>query len=441
MTSQNDIHALYLIHLLSCALCGQTPRPLPEGESFEAVFTLACSNSIASTCACAVQLVPNTDEEERKRWQIEEDRNLMRHAVFDMQREAVFAAMDKAELAYLPLKGIVVSREYPRPEMRWMCDNDILFGHVDANGTPQSATESDARKLQKIMEAYGFKTARFKRCHHDSYEKAPFISMEMHRYLVSAKLPCAAYYENPWQRACASSDSANKSDSDSSDGSSANKGSSNDGSNDNTRSMAFAFSHEDSYLFHIAHTHKHFAHAGCGVRCLADEWVLMQAWGPSMDREYLDAELQKLDMVEFEATLRHLAQACIGDDVCGRALAGDTNAIEAADAEMLAYMLNSGTYGTVNNRVKNQMAREANEHGEKFMRARYLLKRAFPGFKHLKQCYPILERAPWLAPGACVFRLITKSFTRSKYVAAELSAVAKEGTSSKTSPDNDVDTI
>ncbi len=424
--------SLYLMHLLSCALRAQVPSELPGDASWDGVFKLATSNSVATTCAFAVAMASGADAEERKRWQAEVDRNLMRHVVFDMERETLFAAMDEAGLAHLPLKGVVTSREYPHPEMRWMCDNDILFGHVDgvagdaacvgdneatgdgeghgadhaaavasaqaAGPNVATATDEDARGLRSIMEAAGFKTAHFGAGNHDAYEKAPFLNFEMHRGLMNPEVSWWRYYENPWRRARKDADAPG---------------------------LSYVFGHEDAYLFHVAHMFKHFSNSGCGVRGIADEWVLLQAWGPSMDRNYLDGELAKLGMLEFERALARTAASVIGKDACGRALAGDTDALDADDTAMLAYMLGSGTYGTVANNVAIKLAQQAGEHGQRGLRARYLLSRAFPPLEKLRQYYTVLNRAPWLLPGVYAYRFLVKPFTRTKRLRAELGAVAK----------------
>ena len=47
--------------------------------------------------------------------------------LFDMEREKLCAWMDREQIWYLPLKGIVLKDFYPSVGMRQMSDNDILF--------------------------------------------------------------------------------------------------------------------------------------------------------------------------------------------------------------------------------------------------------------------------------------------------------------------------
>lgn len=398
MDSKLSTDSLYLLHLVSCALRDATPSALPQDTSWDVVFRLAERNSVTTTCAFAVAKVPGTTDKERSRWQSKVDSNLMRHAIFDMERERIYEKMDAAGLAHASLKGILTSQAYPRPEMRWMCDNDFLFGKPQPDGTVKAASDEDARELRRIMEHLGYKTEAFGTGNHDSYQKPPFLNIEPHRRLASPEVDWWQYYANPWAHARKTS---------------------------NGMETQREFPLEDAYLFHIAHMFKHYSSSGHGVRGLADEWVLMNARGPKMDRDYLNTELDKLGMRSFECDLCRVSESIIGKDACGQALAGNATAITQRDGQMLAYMLGSGTYGTLSNNVNNKLAKEAAENGRKGSRARYLLHRAFPPLSHLAQGYPVLKRAPWLLLGVYAYRLVVKPFTRLSRLRTELMTVAK----------------
>ncbi len=398
MNCKLNTNALYLLHLISCALRDTTPSALPQDASLDVVFQLAERNSVTTTCAFAVAKIPGTTDKERSRWQSKVDSNLMRHAIFDMERERIYEEMDAAGLAHASLKGILTSQAYPRPEMRWMCDNDFLFGKPQPNGTVKVATDEDARELRRIMEHLGYKTEAYGTGNHDSYQKPPFLNIEPHRQLANPEVDWWQYYSNPWEHIHRTPDGTKT-----------------------QRRLPL----EDAYLFHIAHMFKHYSSSGHGVRGLADEWVLINVWGPKMDRGYLDNELVKLGMHDFERNLRRVSESIIGSDACGKVLAGSTAAITQQDGQMLAYMLGSGTYGTISNNVNNKIAKEAAENGRKGSRARYLLHRAFPPLSHLAQGYPVLKRASWLLPEVYAYRLVIKPFTRFSRLRAELATVAR----------------
>lgn len=406
MTQQPEVarlsaDALYVTHLLSCALTGAAPLPLPEGASWEGAFRLASANSVTTTCAFAVSCVPGVASEEAGRWKAQVDANLMRLALFGVEREAIFQKMDEAALARLPLKGLVVGCEYPRPEMRWMCDNDILCGRVEPllrGGYVAVDADEAALELRRIMEGLGYEAEGFEAGNCDNYLKPPIFNMEMHRQLAVPEVDWWKYYQNSWLRARPARES----------------------------SLDFEFSREDTYVYHIAHMSKHFEASGHGIRGIADQWVLMQAWDSQMDRAYVEAQLRELGMADFEQSLRALAVAVVGKDACGRVLAGETGALPDGLGQMLAYMLESGTYGTLQNQVTNRLRQEAELDSGRGPRMRYMLHRVFPPLKKLQLSYPVLKRHPWLLPAVYAYRIVVKPFVNGRRLRAEL-RVLKDG--------------
>lgn len=396
MSAQLDANSLYLMHLMSCALRGQAPQPLPADATWDAVYNLALGNSVTTTCAFAAAKAPGIDAAEAKRWRDEIYKNAVRHSVFADEREAIFAQMDAAGLAHLPVKGIVTAKAYPHPEMRWMCDNDFLFGRDLGNGTVCVANENDRFELRRIMESHGYEPESFDELYHDAYQKAPFLNFEPHLRLSYSEDAWDGYYADSWTRARRAA---------------------------GEKGLAYEFSREDAYLYHVAHMYKHFESSGHGVRGVADEWALLNAWRETMDRPYLDAELAKLGMVDFEADLRSVADAVVDQDACGRVLAGDPEALAPKDAYTIAYMLSSGTYGTLQNQARNWVRDDAAEHGESLARVRYLLHRLFPPTESLLPYYPVLKRAPWLLPAIHLYRLTLRPIQKRAKLRTELSAV------------------
>ena len=396
MTDQLSADALYLMHLMSCALRGEAPRPLPAGATWDGVYGLALANSVTTTCAFAAAKAPGIGAAEAKRWRDEVYKNAVRHEAFAAERAAIFAAMDAAGLAHLPVKGVVTAQAYPHPEMRWMCDNDFLFGRALPDGTVRVADEKDRTELFRIMEARGYEPETFNELYHDAYQKEPFLNFEPHLRLSYSEDAWGGYYADSWCRARRA---------------------------DGAKGLAYEFSREDAYIYHVAHMYKHFESSGHGVRGVADEWALLNAWQETMDRPYLDAELAELGMVDFESVLKSAAAAAIDEDACGRVLAGEPEALAQKDAYTIAYMLSSGTYGTLQNQARNWLRDDAAKHGKKAAQIRYLLHRLFPPTKALLPYYPVLKRAPWLLPVVHLYRLTIRPVQKRAKLRTELSAV------------------
>ena len=116
------------------------------------------------------------------------------------------------------------------------------------------------------------------------------FNFEMHRGLMDdmdEDIPAfCAYYENPWLRA----------------------------RQDGNEPLRFLFSPADEYLYFLAHAYKHFSRAGCGVRFIADEWVLLGHYGDELSGSYLEGELEKLGLAKFDRLVRDMAQAVFGGE-------------------------------------------------------------------------------------------------------------------------------
>ena len=87
------------------------------------------------------------------------------------------------------------------------------------------------------------------------------------------------------------------------------------------------------------------------------------------------------------------------------------------DKKMLDYVLSYGTYGTMNNYIRNQI--------EKRGRIGYLLSRTFPPLRSMKMLYPVLERMPFLLPLCWVLRLAEAVIRKPRKVIYQLTAAFK----------------
>jgi hypothetical protein len=161
------------------------------------------------------------------------------------------------------------------------------------------------------------------------------------------------------------------------------------------------FSPEGFYLYLVAHERKHYLLGGTGLRSLLDVYVYLKA--EELDMRYVGAEVKKLGIGNFEEGNRLLATRLFGD-----------GALTDADEGIFSYMVDSGTFGTLEHDVDNKIAR----HG----RAGYLVRSAFPPLQIMKQRYPILGKVPVLLPVCWVARLASAVVTKPGRVAYGLRA-------------------
>lgn len=371
----------YLAHLIDCGLHGAPAQPIPAGVTWQQVHALAEYNSVGGMAWFGAKTRDDIPDDLRKRWESEAQMTLFRRVRFDAEREQVFASLAREGLSYLPMKGTLLANYYPRPEMRSMADNDFLYGFVEpaedggfricgATDAEREATvERGIRTIEHVMHGLGYTTKSLRAGNHESFEKAPIFNFEPHRRLMSPSSPMAVYYENPWSRAI----------------------------QDENDPHMFRFSDEDEYVYVMAHAFKHFDAAGCGIRFVVDTRVFLDTKGMGMNWDYVFAELQKAGLFDFEARVRALADAGFGG-------ACSTNPLPLEQAELLRYLLGSGTYGNSVRMVANRLDKQKAQHeGDLGAAKRGYLRERLTNDEALGYLFP---RASKIAPLRPVLQLV-----------------------------------
>ena len=201
--------AKYLMYLLKSALHQSKIRKEPSKCTWEQVWELAQKNNVEATVSEVVaQYEGNIPSELRKKWRKAGKEILYRQICFEMERENILQGLAEKGIAWLPLKGINLVQYYPRPGMRWMCDNDILCGYIEENetggykicGEDEKAVsewkEKAKEDIREIMENLGFSLKGVGSCH-DLFQKGKIIKFEMHSQLFSRMYD--GYFEDPWK--------------------------------------------------------------------------------------------------------------------------------------------------------------------------------------------------------------------------------------------------
>jgi hypothetical protein len=94
----------------------------------------------------------------------------------------------------------------------------------------------------------------------------------------------------------------------------------------------------------VAHEYKHFSRGGTGLRSLLDVFVYLRRFNGVLDWDYIDGEISRLGITEFEKQNRDLACRLYGG-----------GQIDRKDDAMLDYMTEAGTYGRFETKVMNDI--------------------------------------------------------------------------------------
>ena len=308
------------------------------------LYRLAAAHQMTAVAAEAFHLAGIRND----RFSTERIKSVSTAFQYDVERKRILNQLEKAQIWYLPLKGIILQEYYPHPGLRQMCDNDILF---DA---------SRAADVRSIMESCGYETIRFGKLHQDDYQKEPFLHFEMHRKLFSAlsdeRLP--DYYRNAEQFL---------------------KGS----------GFRKVLTDEDFYIYMIAHEYRHYTREGTGLRSLLDTYVYLKKCMEILDWNYIHTEVRKLGMEDFEKKNRSLSLKVFSE--------GKTDSLTAAEKSFLQSFVSFGAYGTYQHKIENQVA----EQGIR----RYMMRRVFLSMSEIEQIYPFYFRHKALLPVLPLVRL------------------------------------
>lgn len=162
----------HLLYLMACALQGVSAREEVLADAdLKQLLIMARKHSVASMVCMALEktaIFANADEATKKQWIDAKNKAIRKNMLLDAERKTILHELETQGIWYMPLKGSILKDWYPKPGMREMADNDILF---DPSGREQ---------VREIFQNRGYKTVSFRKGNHDVYEKAPIYNFEMH---------------------------------------------------------------------------------------------------------------------------------------------------------------------------------------------------------------------------------------------------------------------
>lgn len=364
---------MYLVALLRAAINEAEPDNPPEGLDWEALYQLADYHSVACTAYYGIIRLPKEKQPEpeilnkfQKAMQLVLGRESMQH--FELQ--GVLDTFEENGIVCVPLKGWLMKHLYPRPDMRSMCDVDILV-HPE-----------DMEKIPALMKQHGFELEDHGE-NHDGYMKPPILSTEIHWALFGPTSPYQTYFapmiENVYPA---------------------------EGKQYESR-----MTWEDFYLHLIAHLAKHFDNCGTGLRSFMDVYLFREKFRDQLDEVYLQEELEKLGLRKFTGVMEDVARCMFAEGLSEE----ERNRYETLNE----FVFHTGTYGTKEADVAAKLTNQGANKGK------YLISRFFPNLSFMRMQYPVLEKAPVLLPIFWVARGFRSVFLRRDRLSAELRMVKK----------------
>ena len=355
-----------VISLIKAALTGKKVE-LPKDLNLEEVFKIAKKHNIITiiyygALVCEIE----SNNPLMNQLFIETCKNI---AISEQQMYAfreVCKAFDSNEIEYMPLKGTLLKKMYPKPEMRIMGDADILI-----------KTEQ-YEEIKPIMQSLGY-SEKTESDHEFIWFKAHSL-IELHKRIIpSYNKDYFAYYGDGWNLAKII---------------------------DGTR---YAMTDEDNMIYLFTHFAKHYRDAGIGIKHIVDLWVYRNCH-KNMDEQYIKQELKKLQLYNFYENIVRTLSVWFED-----------NTPDEVTDFVTAVIFNSGVFGTKEAQILSSAVKTSKTYGNaKSVKNKKFLTAIFLPYKSMCIVFPILKKAPYLLPIMWVVRCIrTIIFKREKIKATK----------------------
>lgn len=268
------------------------------------------------------------------------------------------------------IKGIICRNLYPKPDLRFSADEDLLIPAQEYEIYDKALTEMGLRKHRKRSENY--------------YETSYFSDDGLHIELHTSLFPTELEYFDEWNRIFENA-------SDFTEYVQINSV--------NVRTLSPA----DHLIFLILHSLKHFVHSGVGIRQICDIVIFAQHFGAELDWEKVCSCLSQLSAEKFTAGLFNIGSKHLGFDgnACGYPEA--LGSLSVNEDYLLRDILCAGVYGgsTMSRRHSAGMT-----FGAVQGRKADLVHRLFPSGSELDSRYKYAKDNPLLLPAAWVHRII-----------------------------------
>ena len=345
----------YTSELIRACFEKRTPAPIPEGITAKELLDIAKTGQIQYPFASSLlKLDIPEDDAETARGQLKF--STFRTFTQMVTMKQITEALEKNGVRHQVLKGAITKTLYPSPEMREMSDIDLVV------------YDESLDKAAAVLEGMGYKNYGIIK-HHMILESPTKVHVEVHWCLFDQNADHKQYvyfkdnFKATLKAGC---------------------------------QYTYEFSIEDFYVYMIAHMSKHFFETGCGIRNLLDIYVYRNKLGDKMDKAYVEEELSKCGIKDFDDHMTELAYIWMDDKECPEFF-----------ENLFAYMVDSGIYGKSENGVWGQLAKEVNKDN-----ANCKIRYYFPSFEFMKEKYPWLAKMPVLLPAAWVCRGVTGVFKK-----------------------------
>jgi hypothetical protein len=344
----------YLSDLVHAQLDDKKPGNIPDHIKVDELIDIAHRNHMDYLILGALL---KTDLPEEKKSEIKPYviYSIMKSLAQVCCLEELEERFEKEGIKHQVLKGSVLKRIYPIPEMREMSDIDVMIYDENLNHT------------KKIVEEMGFTLIESVK-HHDIYGKNPLLVIELHHALYDKDVDKIQYEYFQKEKQLIVKQG---------------------------KKHALQFSTEDFYVYLVAHMAKHFYATGCGIRNVVDIYYYRKLHEATWDETVLAPELEKCGLTAFENRIHSLAQVWLGGQEP-----------DPFSGMLFNYMVDCGIYGKGENGIWGLFAMLNSNNNVSYSKSYTRKWYYFPPVSYMERDYPWLKKHPYLLIFAWGFRAV-----------------------------------
>lgn len=299
----------------------------------------------------------------------------------------VYSSFEENKISFLPVKGILIKKLYPVENYRSSGDIDILI------------KKEDFENSCKVLEHMGYKILGQENKgndYHISYEKNS-VHIELHSSLAPKDSNFYDYFNKSFARAKLKENSK----------------------------YHYLFNNEDFYIYTLYHLYKHFVKGGVGVRYFLDMYLINKKM--TFDYDYLNAELKKIGLFDFNETVKELSAVFFDNKVQDNRLKELSRFVYISGAHGEQTFFSMAMISPVDTKKKGFFFTN---------KIKYFYDAWFIGYDGMKERYKVLNKHKWLLPFCYIHKGIYTIIKKPKAIVREKNEISKMNKDVKSYIDN-----
>lgn len=353
----------YFVHLTKCALKGIAPAEKPDNVTFEEVFEIARKQKVTNLLWDVISKLENKPCPDLfEQWMTDYAMFLNQTALQEIELENLIGVFTSLGYEVLPLKGSLIRKYYPQPDMRTMGDIDFLV---------KTDMSKPARiKVREIMHENGYIDDVLDDGQVDAFRKSNQLYAEIHYEFMYKTHSHYKDFIIDWSKMPVTDENR----------------------------LVHTMTSEDLYYFNIGHFLKNMYNRGMGFRSVMDCYIL---WNSLNEEEKISVSerLENIGVTSFNNALVKLGKIWFDDEENDGSLDTFEN-----------YLLDTHVYGIEKNASVLTFAKR-NAKSTKKDRLKFYFSRFFPSADMLYDRFAIKHRVFVLLPFLWAARLVLLPFS------------------------------